>query len=346
MINAYTPIPQDGWVQRAKEINKSLVQELKDKNKKLKKEIEEKMKKNNQSTTNKNEAVVHVTEVNYPPLDWGNPIIRPEFTLTAIPINPGSMRVLLDNLYRGSGYKMSFSFEDGTGYFKAERHGIAPTKIIHNGPATIVFWNDDTKTIVKQSENDIYDPYAAFCSALAKRIFGTNSHLKSVLKKITVEKKSKEKAKKEEKKVDSETFIYPVLESRFFYEGFNCYILMQPHGHRCGYVELPKTNKYFGKGYDDIPVECHGGLTYAEDSLCFDGMILNGQRWFIGFDCAHFNDEPDLDTAVEYFKGTRAEEMLRMQMSFAQFGEVRTEKYVRDELMNLVDQLIKKEDEE
>ena len=61
-------------------------------------------------------------------------------------------------------------------------------KIIHSGPCTIVFWKDKTKTIVRLSENDLYDEYAAFCAALAKKVYGTNSHLKTMLRKKWVEK--------------------------------------------------------------------------------------------------------------------------------------------------------------
>lgn len=55
-------------------------------------------------------------------------------------------------------------------------------RIIHSGPCTIVFWEDNTKTVVRCSENDIYDEYSAFCSALAIKLYGTNSHLKKVIK--------------------------------------------------------------------------------------------------------------------------------------------------------------------
>jgi hypothetical protein len=30
-------------------------------------------------------------------------------------------------------------------------------RVIHNDPATVVFWNDGTKTVVKTSPNDTYD---------------------------------------------------------------------------------------------------------------------------------------------------------------------------------------------
>lgn len=55
-------------------------------------------------------------------------------------------------------------------------------RIILNGPATIVFWNDGTKTVVKISNDDIrgdkYDPYTSVAYALAKKHFGTNSAFK------------------------------------------------------------------------------------------------------------------------------------------------------------------------
>lgn len=63
---------------------------------------------------------------------------------------------------------------------------------------------------------------------------------------------------------------------------FNCHINRNTRaGHLCGYVSLTSDNDFFGKDYDDIPVSCHGGLTYASDQ---------GGNWVIGFDCAHYDD--------------------------------------------------------
>lgn len=50
-----------------------------------------------------------------------------------------------------------------------------PKKIIFSGPKCIVLWADGTKTIVSCSENDQWDEYAAYCAALAKKIYGTTS---------------------------------------------------------------------------------------------------------------------------------------------------------------------------
>ena len=47
-------------------------------------------------------------------------------------------------------------------------------KVIFNDPATIVFWSDGTKTVVKCGENDIYDPEKGLAMAVAKKCLGTN----------------------------------------------------------------------------------------------------------------------------------------------------------------------------
>lgn len=58
-----------------------------------------------------------------------------------------------------------------------------PERIILNFPATIVFWKDGTKTVVKCAAGTDPDLYNAFCAALAKKVFDTNSHLKKVIEK-------------------------------------------------------------------------------------------------------------------------------------------------------------------
>lgn len=52
--------------------------------------------------------------------------------------------------------------------------------------------------------------------------------------------------------------------------------------HLCGYVILTEDNKFWGKYYDDISAQVHGGLTYTE--------IDNNNNWVVGFDCAHSGD--------------------------------------------------------
>lgn len=56
-----------------------------------------------------------------------------------------------------------------------------PERIIKSGPATIVFWADGTKTVVKCAEGTEPDDYTAFCAALAKKVYGSNSALKKAM---------------------------------------------------------------------------------------------------------------------------------------------------------------------
>lgn len=58
---------------------------------------------------------------------------------------------------------------------------IRVKKIMHNGPATIVFWKDGTKTVVRLKEGDKYDPYAAFTAAVAKRLYGKTMKISEIV---------------------------------------------------------------------------------------------------------------------------------------------------------------------
>ena len=45
-------------------------------------------------------------------------------------------------------------------------------KVIYNDPATIIFWSDGTKTIVKCMKDEDYDPEKGFMAAVTKKVFG------------------------------------------------------------------------------------------------------------------------------------------------------------------------------
>ena len=53
---------------------------------------------------------------------------------------------------------------------------IAFKKVIFNGPATIVFWNDGTKTVVKCTEGDPYSKEAGFALCVLKKLTGDRFH--------------------------------------------------------------------------------------------------------------------------------------------------------------------------
>lgn len=68
---------------------------------------------------------------------------------------------------------------------------VWPERIVKSGRATIVFWEDGTKTVVKRSPDEPDNDYNAFLAALGIKIFGSNSQLKKIIKEQTVVQKPK-----------------------------------------------------------------------------------------------------------------------------------------------------------
>lgn len=77
--------------------------------------------------------------------------------------------------------------------------------------------------------------------------------------------------------------------------GFKCAMRRGGSGAWCGYVMIPVGHPWYRKHYDQIDVDIHGGLTYSDT-----GVWEVGGDWFIGFDCAHYNDITPTDKAREH----------------------------------------------
>ena len=56
-------------------------------------------------------------------------------------------------------------------------------RVIFNDPATIVFWTDNTKTVVKRHEDDIYDPEKGLAMAMIKKYAGNQGNYYNIFKK-------------------------------------------------------------------------------------------------------------------------------------------------------------------
>lgn len=56
-------------------------------------------------------------------------------------------------------------------------------KVIFNNPATIVLWNDGTKTVVKCNHRDTYDSEKGFAMAISEKVLGSYSEFKREMKK-------------------------------------------------------------------------------------------------------------------------------------------------------------------
>ncbi len=72
----------------------------------------------------------------------------------------------------------------------------------------------------------------------------------------------------------------------FTHKGYKCSIKRNMSGALCGYVDLPKDHPWYELGYDDIEIDVHGGLTYAQNNVSEQGE----ESYTIGFDCSHAFD--------------------------------------------------------
>lgn len=121
-----------------------------------------------------------------------------------------------------------------------------------------------------------------------------------------------------------------IIEKEFIYKGLACYITLDSIGTRCGYVALPQETYI---KCDISSLNCHGNITYLGKRL--PGIDKeDGDKYIIGFDCAHLGDRKDAEKAKEAF----GEYNLFMIFDYAD-GEIRTVEFCEKELENLVEQI-------
>lgn len=77
------------------------------------------------------------------------------------------------------------------------------TKVIFNNPATIVFWRDGTKTVVKCNPGDVFDPEKGLAMACTKKLFGNKGYYNDIFRKWLPEE-------------EDEKSLYPKLSDEWF----------------------------------------------------------------------------------------------------------------------------------
>lgn len=110
-------------------------------------------------------------------------------------------------------------------------------------------------------------------------------------------------------------------------------------GYWCGYIEIPKGHPWFGKEMDQLDVDCHYGLSYAQKSDESDD-------WVIGFDCAHSGDiSPSLQKMKEIWKNDPknfwmcTDELKKKYPNCALFNDTyKTIDFVIDQCKSMADQ--------
>jgi hypothetical protein len=106
------------------------------------------------------------------------------------------------------------------------------------------------------------------------------------------------------------------------------------NGYRCGYVRIPVEHPLHGeKGINLDDLEAHGGISFAAaDYPCDDEQ--DGGGWWIGFDCAHPYDAPDISLF-----GSDDDIPGWVRFMGQQPGEIRSTEYVKAECVDLARQL-------
>lgn len=75
---------------------------------------------------------------------------------------------------------------------KVVQLGMTPgiDKVIFNNPATIVFWSDGTKTVVKAND-ETFDKEKGLAMAISKKVFGNKGNYYNWFKKFCTSEKTK-----------------------------------------------------------------------------------------------------------------------------------------------------------
>lgn len=87
-------------------------------------------------------------------------------------VSSAALKILQDK-YR-SKYDIKYCLNAMFGGRSNSTDGLKVTKVIYHNPATIVFWSDGTKTVVKCGKGDTYDKEKGFYIACAKKLFGND----------------------------------------------------------------------------------------------------------------------------------------------------------------------------
>lgn len=69
------------------------------------------------------------------------------------------------------------------------------------------------------------------------------------------------------------------------YKGYDFLIRHAFNTHYCAYVRIPEGHKFYGIPYDDIDIDCHGGLTFGAFTNDF-----SPSGYWIGWDYVHYDD--------------------------------------------------------
>lgn len=117
-------------------------------------------------------------------------------------------------------------------------------------------------------------------------------------------------------------------------DGVPCILHRNRFGTWCGYAAVPPGHPAHGKGWSDVDVRVHGGITYADSC---NGTVCHVPKpgepddvWWLGFDCGHSSDQSPRMLMLDAQLGFRG---------FSSWGTYRTVDYARAQTEGLARQL-------
>lgn len=124
------------------------------------------------------------------------------------------------------------------------------------------------------------------------------------------------------------------------YMGYPLCVKGIPIGYRCGYIGLPINHPFYGLNYNEIE-EVLGGSIEVHGGLSFSGYEVVGGaedvHWWLGFDCAHFDDRKDRELMTDHF--LHLHELMVDEGIDDESGTLWTQKMVIQECRNLIEQM-------
>lgn len=130
-----------------------------------------------------------------------------------------------------------------------------------------------------------------------------------------------------------------IVEKVFDYKEYKCVVVFHEHGHRCGYVGVPKNHPLWGSSYEENidRFDCHGDLTFNSDERDFErNYPIASNLYYFGFDCWHYDDEADKELSIKLFGETYYKDLKEAEEFSKENREyIRSTEYVANECLSL-----------
>lgn len=110
-------------------------------------------------------------------ISYGNSPIGDHFDFFGLDLVVNSVETFVDYFNQDANVQIDARVANKSRKYPTQVNPFNIKRVIFNGPATIVFWNDGTKTVVKCAEEEIYNKRTAIMWAIMKKAYGNSSRV-------------------------------------------------------------------------------------------------------------------------------------------------------------------------